>query len=129
MVIWPEYPSIDGQDIVILDGEKIKLYKLDGRKRFEVGGGGGEDGKLDSPQGVFITEENVYVADTGDDRIQIFSRDGIYLNKIINPKDSDVIYFNEPMQIVSFGAQVDGRVGLAEPEVNTVNSPLRHSLI
>ncbi len=91
--------SIDDQDIVILDGEKIKYYKLDGRMRFEVGGSGDEDGKLDSPKGIFLARDKVYVADTGNDRIQVFSRDGIYLDKITNPKDSDVKLFEEPFRV------------------------------
>ncbi|MBE9559146.1 MAG: hypothetical protein IMF15_00090, partial [Proteobacteria bacterium] len=91
--------SIDDQDIVILDGEKIKYYKLDGRMRFEVGGSGDEDGKLDSPKGLFLAKEKVYVADTGNDRIQIFSRDGIYLDKITNPEDSENTLFKEPLSV------------------------------
>lgn len=91
--------SIDDQDIVILDGEKIKYYKLDGRMRFEVGGSGDEDGKLDSAKGLFLGKDKVYVADTGNQRIQIFSRDGIYLDKITNPKNSDDEIFKQPLRV------------------------------
>ena len=91
--------SIDDQNVVILDGEKIKYYRLDGRMRFEVGGSGSEDGKLDAPKGIFLAKDEVYVADTGNDRIQVFSRDGIYLDKIINPKDSDDALFKKPLRV------------------------------
>ncbi len=91
--------SIDDQNIVILDGEKIKYYRLDGGMRFEVGGSGDEDGKFDSPKGLFLAKEKVYVADTGNDRIQVFSRDGIYLDKIVNPKDSARKFFEEPLSV------------------------------
>jgi len=91
--------SIDDQDIVILDGEKIKFYKLDGHKRFEVGGSGEADGQLDSPSGLFLAKDRVYVADTGNKRIQIFSRDGIYLDKVINPKADAKKLFSEPVQV------------------------------
>ncbi len=91
--------SIDDQDVVILDDEKIKFYRLDGRMRYQAGGSGDADGKLDSPKGIFLTEDKVYVADTGNERIQIFSRDGIYLNKISNPKDSDDVYFSQPLRV------------------------------
>lgn len=91
--------SIDDQDVVILDGEKIKYYKLDGRLRFEVGGAGDEDGRLDSAKGLFLAENKVYVADTGNQRIQVFSRDGIYLDKIINPKQSENEIFKEPSKV------------------------------
>ncbi|MCK5359449.1 MAG: hypothetical protein KAJ95_02420, partial [Gammaproteobacteria bacterium] len=91
--------SVDDQNIVILDGEKIKYYKLDGRMRFEVGSSGDEDGKLDSPKGLFLAKDKVFVADTGNDRIQIFSRDGIYLDKITNPEDPEKAIFKEPLRV------------------------------
>jgi len=91
--------SIDDQVVVILDGEKLKYYRLDGRMRFEAGGSGDEDGQLDSPRGIFLGKDRVYVADTGNERIQIFSRDGIYLDKIENPKDSDARIFRQPSQV------------------------------
>jgi len=91
--------SIDDQDIVILDGVKIKFYKLDGRMRFEAGSSGDEDGKFDSPRGVFLAKDKIYVADTGNDRIQIFSRDGIYLNKVANKEEGENELFKEPARV------------------------------
>jgi tetratricopeptide (TPR) repeat protein/DNA-binding beta-propeller fold protein YncE len=91
--------SVDDQDIVILDGEKIKFYKLDGHKRFEVGSSGDADGQLDSPKGIFLAKDKIYVADTGNARIQIFSRDGIYLDKVVNPGAVNKKIFNEPVQV------------------------------
>ncbi len=91
--------SIDDQDIVILDGDKIKYYKLDGDLRFAVGSSGDGNGKLDSPEGIYLSSDKVYVADTGNERIQIFSRDGIYLDKITNPKKSDKKLFLKPTRI------------------------------
>jgi tetratricopeptide (TPR) repeat protein len=91
--------AIDDQTVVILDGEKLKFYKLDGRMRFEVGSSGEADGKFDSPKGLFLTKDKVYVADSGNRRIQIFSRDGIYLNKISNPKGSKTELFLEPIRV------------------------------
>ncbi len=91
--------SIDDQDVIILDGEKIKFYKLDGRMRFEVGGAGEGDGRFDSPEGLFLAKDKVYVADTGNNRVQIFSRDGIYLNKITNPEGTEEVIFKEPVRV------------------------------
>ena len=91
--------SIDDQNLVILDGDKVKYYRLDGRMRFEAAGSGSEDGKLDSPEGIFLAKDKVFIADTGNDRIQVFSRDGIYLDKIINPTDSDDVLFKAPLRV------------------------------
>ena len=94
-----EGAAIDDQTIVLLDGEKLKFYKLDGRMRFEVGSSGDADGKFDSPKGLFLTKDKVYIADTGNQRVQVFSRDGIYLNKISNPKNSEKIIFKKPVRV------------------------------
>jgi len=91
--------AIDDQMVVLLDGEKLKFYKLDGKMRFEVGSSGEADGKFDSPKGVFLTRDEVYVADTGNQRIQVFSRDGIYLNKVSNPKNSEKVIFKKPVRV------------------------------
>ncbi len=91
--------SVDDQDVVILDDVKVKIYKLDGRLRFEVGASGDADGQFDSPQGVFLGRDKIYVADTGNQRIQMFSRDGIYLNKIANDEDADEEIFQRPTRV------------------------------
>jgi len=91
--------SIDDQDVIILDGDSLKIYKLDGRLRFKVGSSGDADGQFDSPQGVFLDKDKIYVADTGNQRIQIFSRDGIYLNKIANDENADTTLFQRPTRV------------------------------
>ncbi len=91
--------SVDDQDVVILDDEKIKIYKLDGRMRFEAGASGEADGQFDSPRDVFLARDRIYVADTGNRRIQVFSRDGIFLNKIANREDDETALFSSPSRV------------------------------
>ena len=96
----PVAASVNDQNVIILDDEKIKIYKLDGKMRFEVGGLGDKDGQLDSPKGLFLEKDEIYVADTGNNRVQIFSIDGIYLDKITNPSKQENHIFNEPSRVV-----------------------------
>ena len=98
----PVAASIDDQDVVILDGESIKIFKLDGGLRYSAGASGNADGQLESPQGVFLGKDKIYVADTGNSRIQIFSKDGIYLSKINNPESENEnakVLFQSPTKV------------------------------
>lgn len=95
----PLAASVVDQDVVILDGEKIKIYRLDGMLRYQAGASGDADGQLDSPRGIYLRKDKIYVADTGNRRIQIFSADGIFLDKVTNPESGDRI-FSEPTRVV-----------------------------
>lgn len=95
----PVAASVDDQDVVILDDESIKIYRLDGEMRFSAGASGSAEGQLDSPKGIHLGKDKIYVADTGNRRIQIFSKDGIYLEKISNP-DKGAPIFIEPVKVV-----------------------------
>ena len=99
----PRAASIDGENIVLLDGNRIKIFDQQGNKKYVGKGYGGEgevDGKLDSPESVFIRHDKIYIADTGNKRIQIFTSDGIYLDKIENPKDESKQVFENPVSVV-----------------------------
>ncbi len=97
----PLAASVYDQDVVILDDESIKIYQLDGGLRYQAGAPGHADGQLDSPQGVFMDREKIYVADTGNQRIQIFTKDGIFLERIGSRDDDEKTkLFSEPTRVV-----------------------------
>jgi tetratricopeptide (TPR) repeat protein len=98
----PVAASVDDQNVVILDGESIKIYKLDGKLRYQAGASGSSEGQLDSPKGIFLHKDKIYVADTGNQRIQIFSKDGIFLEHISNPEQGESI-FDDPSQVLVDG--------------------------
>jgi DNA-binding beta-propeller fold protein YncE len=45
------------------------------------GRSGGGDGEFHSPAGVAVDDKFIYVSDSGNNRIQIFNRDGVFLAK------------------------------------------------
>ena len=95
----PVAASVDDQNIAILDGDSLKIYRLDGRLRYTSASSGSDEGQLDSPQGVFFRDDKIYIADTGNQRIQIFSKDGIFLEHISNPESGRKL-FDEPSRVV-----------------------------
>jgi tetratricopeptide (TPR) repeat protein/DNA-binding beta-propeller fold protein YncE len=99
----PRAAAINNNKVVILDAEQIKVYSLDGEAEFEGKGYAGEGsgaGKLSSPEAVYLRHGKIYVADTGNQRVQIYSSDGVYLNKIENPEEYMTQLFSEPVSIV-----------------------------
>jgi tetratricopeptide (TPR) repeat protein/DNA-binding beta-propeller fold protein YncE len=77
----PQRAAVDARDIAIVDGDSVKIYSHDGKQRFAIGRGGSRDGEFDDIGGLHLADY-IYVADTGNRRVQIFTRDGIFVNKL-----------------------------------------------
>jgi len=109
----------NSERIAIIDGDRIKLYSLDGEPRFEGKGYAGEgrgEGKLDAAQGLFLSQDEIYVADTGNRRIQIFSSDGIYLDKLASRDDQHPL-FGKP---TSVAVDAQNNLFVGDTELNQV---------
>ncbi|HXU42501.1 MAG TPA: tetratricopeptide repeat protein [Burkholderiales bacterium] len=83
----PRRAAFDARDIAIVEGDSVKIYGHDGTAKFTVGRGGSRDGEFDDIGGLHLADY-IYVADTGNRRVQIFTRDGILVNKISDPPDA-----------------------------------------
>lgn len=75
----PVAASIGGERIAILLRRRLHVFDRAGKLIFATGRRGRKDGEFRDPQGVALGSERIYVADTGNQRVQIFSRDGLYL--------------------------------------------------
>jgi tetratricopeptide (TPR) repeat protein/DNA-binding beta-propeller fold protein YncE len=80
----PKRAAIDAKDIAVADGDSVKIFSHDGALRFTVGSGGSRDGEFNDIGGLHLAGY-LYVADTGNRRVQIFTRDGILVNKLVDP--------------------------------------------
>ncbi|HEY9052767.1 MAG TPA: hypothetical protein VIQ03_14545, partial [Gammaproteobacteria bacterium] len=110
----------DSEMIVIIDDNHIKTYTIDGDPIFDdkgYAGAGSSEGKLDAARGVYLKGDRLYIADTDNRRIQIFSRDGIYLDKIINFGKSEDHYFSKPVSVV---VDAQDNIYVADTELNHV---------
>jgi DNA-binding beta-propeller fold protein YncE len=68
--------------LVITDPKSNRLHwiKVNGAIDFQFGERGREKGQLNAPTGLAVSEDGfIFVADTQNDRIQVFSQDGIFL--------------------------------------------------
>ncbi|MDQ7073780.1 MAG: tetratricopeptide repeat protein [Gammaproteobacteria bacterium] len=74
--------AISAVDIVITAANSVKVYRHDGHLRFSLGRTGSQDGSFNQPRGVALKNDRLYVADSGNARLQIFSQDGVFIDKI-----------------------------------------------
>jgi DNA-binding beta-propeller fold protein YncE len=63
---------------------KLFVFNLEGEKLLEIGGPGMNEGEFLAPNAVTVDlDQQIYVTDSGNNRVQIFDKDGKFL-KIIN---------------------------------------------
>jgi len=74
--------AISESDVAISAANSVKVYQHDGRLRFSLGRTGSQDGSFNQPRGLALKNDKLYVADSGNARVQIFSGDGVFVDKI-----------------------------------------------
>jgi sugar lactone lactonase YvrE len=68
-----------------LDKKKARVVKLDdsGNILFSIGSSGSDKGEFDDAEDIAVSSAGiVFVADTGNSRVQVFSSDGVFLKEI-----------------------------------------------
>lgn len=86
----PEGAAVTGDTLYVVDSDtdQVVMYALSGGKykgRFGAKAGGffgGDDQALDGPRGIAVHEGVVYVADTGNKRIQMFGVNGVFIHTL-----------------------------------------------
>jgi sugar lactone lactonase YvrE len=86
----PVSVALDNKGLLwVLDKKKNRVIKLDGRGNeiYSFGSSGRGEGYLKKPSDIAISDKGiVYIADSGNGRVQAFNTDGIFLN-IIGEKE------------------------------------------
>ncbi len=84
----PTTLHIGDQMVAILEKNKLNTYTLEGEFIYSVGNYGSAPGAFKKPKYVFSAHNKVYVGDSGNNRIQIFARDGQFISEIKASKKS-----------------------------------------
>jgi len=125
-VDYPQRAAFDAKDIAISDGGSVRIFSHEGALRFTVGRSGGRDGEFNDIGGMHLADY-LYVADTGNRRVQIFTRDGIFVGKITDPPEVRERRLGRPVSVVIDAAR-NVYVGDAESRLVHVFSPAREWL-
>ena len=113
---YPGYIAIDTNDNVIVSDCKddcIYIFNPDGTINHKFGSSGAGHGQLKEPWGVATDGKNILVADSGNNRIQVFKRDGTCVS-VIESKDDPL---EEPRGLV---VTDDGHVYVVDRNNNCV---------
>ena len=70
----------DGNSVVILNAQLERVLTF-GNVDLNTDGDNNDDGELDAPYGIAANTENIFVTDTGNNRVQIFDFDGNYVSQ------------------------------------------------
>jgi len=82
------------QAVAILEDNQLHAYRSDGSKIFSLGRYGTSAGGFKGPIDVFIHGGRYYVSDKGNNRIQIFSGDGQFVEEIGEQHDGNRLFFD-----------------------------------
>lgn len=115
--------AFDAKDIAITDGSSIRILSHDGTERFAVGRSGSRDGMFSDIGGMHLADY-LYVADSGNRRVQIFTRDGIFVGKMVDAPEAQPRRLQRPVAVVTDPAR-DIYVADTEARLIHVYSPAR----
>ncbi len=115
--------AFDARDIAISDGSSIRILSHDGTERFAVGRSGSRDGMFSDIGGMHLADY-LYVADSGNRRVQIFTRDGIFVGKMAETTEKEPRRPQRPVAVVTDPAR-NIYVADAETRLIHVYSPTR----
>ncbi|MDQ7001303.1 MAG: NHL repeat-containing protein, partial [Ghiorsea sp.] len=88
----------DQHELLILDDDGVKVFDRAGKFKFAFASKGRSDGDISDASGLTLSANAVFIADTGNQRIQIYSRNGLF-KRTIGQNKKDVVTLKEPTAI------------------------------
>jgi len=95
--------AVEGSQVFVTDNEYIYVFSADdGGLIRKWGGRGSENGRLSNPTALSVVEGQVYVADYLNNRVQVFTKEGVFLRKFGNSQSGEGV-LNGPFSIAIAG--------------------------
>lgn len=88
----PSTLHVGANSVAVLDGNNLHAFSHDGASLFSIGRYGSSPGGFNKPIDVFIHAGRYYVSDYGNNRIQVFSADGLFLEEIGASRDGERLF-------------------------------------
>jgi len=112
----PIRAAFDEKEIFILDEKDVKIFDTQGKFKFNFGGPGRRDGEFSDASHLTISSNLVFITDTGNKRIQTFSRNGLFQQSIGQSKE-DAILLQEP---VATAVNKNGFIFVADQQLHKI---------
>ncbi len=83
---------VGADSVAILDKNNLHAFSHDGRNIFSIGRYGSSPGGFNKPSDVFVHGGKYYVSDKGNNRVQVFASDGLFLEEIKDRKEGNRLF-------------------------------------
>lgn len=90
----------DDRTVAVLHGEHLSLFQRSGERVTTIGGYGDGQSEFEEPVDVALGEDRVYVVDESLERIQVFSREGVFL-RAIRDEAFGTNHIDDPVAVVA----------------------------
>lgn len=80
--------------------------------------GAGNNDKLSAPEGVFVTEDSIWVCDTGNNRLVEFDKKTLEFRQIIDPPESQLLSDNAAYKPIAMAIDSYGRIYVVSSSTN-----------
>ncbi|HEX7025931.1 MAG TPA: tetratricopeptide repeat protein, partial [Gammaproteobacteria bacterium] len=107
----PMQAAFNDKNIAVLDKNKVFVFTSDGKLLTQFGSSGRDDGELGGAEDIFLRNNRIYVVESSNRRVQIFSIKGVYLDKFPRQTDKQASPFKNPSAIAVDG---NGNVYVAD---------------
>lgn len=88
----PSSVHVGDQTVAVLDKDYLHAFHHDGKQIFSIGRRGSSPGDFNQPSEVFIHGGLYYVADKGNNRVQVFAADGKFLEEIKSRQNEESLF-------------------------------------
>ncbi len=88
----PSSIHVGDQTVAVLDGDYLHAFYHDGKHVFSIGRRGSAAGDFRQPSDVIIQGGLYYVADRGNNRVQVFAADGKFLEEIKSRQGEESLF-------------------------------------
>ena len=88
----PSAIHVGADSVAILDKNNLHAFGHDGSSIFSIGRYGSSPGGFNKPSDVFVHAGKYYVSDKGNNRVQVFASDGLFLEEIKDSKDGNRLF-------------------------------------
>ena len=102
------------QETLILDNEHVHAFDSEGNYKFSFGSSGHKVGDFSKPTSIAMDDHAIYIADTGNKRIQVYSRKGLFLKSIGSKTEKQLL------QPSSVAVNKQGHIYVADNELHKV---------
>lgn len=99
----PTQAAFNDKNIVILDKNRVLVFTLDGKLLTQFGDNGRNDGEFGGAEDLFLRNNRIYVAESSNKRVQIFSIKGVYLDKLPRQADKQTSPLKKPVAVAVDG--------------------------